>query len=300
MKNTLLVSALAVLLTATGCAKEEAAEYAGQTSEGAIANPTESPAADVSKPSLVSQLRGNTPPSVAPKEVPIRQVIKNGKLEVRVDNVEESEDKAVKLVNGVGGYVDSAESKDLASATPRLTMKVRVPASQFDSVMQSLEGLGVRTSKSVRTEDVTASLVDMGARLKIMLAQEEVYRRMVARATGNQEMIEAQSKLMELRSQIESLQAQHQTMSKLAALSSIELALQQGSEGAVAATADPNWARESWGASLSTLGNVGRVLGSGVIWIGVFAPIWLPGALLLRALARKGHSNPAPKFDVGG
>jgi hypothetical protein len=46
------------------------------------------------------------------------------------------------------------------------------------------------------------------------------------------------------------------------------------------------------------MGNVARLFGAGLIWIVVFAPIWLPALLVARAIWRKGQPNPGPKFDV--
>ena len=200
------------------------------------------------------------------------------------------------LVQEAGGYVDSAESSDLASATPVLTMSLRVPVAKFDATLDQFEKLGARLSKKVSSEDVTATVVDLAARLKIMRTQEEVYRGMLAKARSNQDLIDVQDKLMNLRGTIESLEAQHKSLSQLAALSSIELTLQQSAEGAAAATNDPNWAREQWGSALSALGSAARVGGTVLIWSVVFSPFWIPVVWYARRSANR--HRPAPRFEV--
>lgn len=291
MKHSNIGIGLAVLLAA-GCssqAKEAAGDVVSKSPAEMSGSPTSAPRA---------RLASQEAPAAAPKEVPIRRVIRNGSLTVRVNNVEKAEQKVSDLVAQEGGYVESAQSSDLASATPTLDLKLRIPAESFEKVMAGLEKLGVRLAKTVKSEDVTASIVDMAARLKIMKAQEEVYRNMLAKSSNSQQMIDVQDKLMTLRGSIESLESQHATLSRLAALSAIDLILRQGAEGTVAATADPNWAREAWGGALGTLGNVARVGGSGLIWFLVFAPIWLPTILLLRAFWRRAQPAPGPKFDL--
>lgn len=295
MKHSIVPICFAVLLAAGGCAKsEESADAAAYSSMSGGKARAENPTAN-----LVGAGQNREAPPVAPKEVPQRSVIRNGSLSVRVPNVEKAEDEVVRLVQSAGGYVDSAESSDLASATPILTMKLRVPAPQFDRVMNGLEGLGMRLSKKVSSEDVTSSLVDMNARLKIMRAQEEVYRRLLAKSGSQSEMMDVQEKLMNLRGMIESLESQHKTLSRLAALSSIELTLQQSAEDAAMATSDPNWAKEAWGSATGAIGNVARIAGSFLIWAAVFSPFWIPVLWFARkSLYGKKVATTVPNFDV--
>ena len=59
-----------------------------------------------------------------------------------------------------------------------------MPADRFDSVRQSLSGLGEVESQSIRGEDVSGQLVDYEARLKSLQAQEEALRVLLAAAKG--------------------------------------------------------------------------------------------------------------------
>lgn len=283
---------IAVLLAAAGCSKSEMADSAAGGYTGAPAAEAKSPAGSASQE--------REAPAVAPDKVPQRAVIRNGTLTVRVDNVEKAEDKVADLVQAAGGYVDSAESTDLAGAAPVLTMKLKIPARQFESTLEKLEALGARLAKKVSSEDVTASLVDMRARMKIMKAQEDVYRGFLAKSKNTQEMYDVQEKLMNLRGMIESLEGQEKSLAGLAALSTIELTLQQSAEGMAAATSDPNWAREAWGSSMSALGTLARIGGSGLIWLAVFSPFWLPAAWFLSRRLRLKRPAPGPQFDIAG
>ena len=298
MKHTLSILSFAVLLAASlGCGNSEMASGPADLN-------TASPegAAQATSKADAAESKGNRglASTAATVQMPKRAVIRNGSLAVRVADVEKAEDQVVALVQGLNGYVDSTDSSDLATATPRLQIRIRVPSDQFDKVLDKLEKLGTRLSKKINTEDVTASLADMAARLKIMRAQEDVYRNLLSKSHNTQEMMDVQDKLMALRGTIEGIEAQHRSTSQLATLSTIDLTLQQSSETAAAATNDPNWAKEAWGSATSVLGAAARTVGTAVIWMLVFSPIWLPFAWLVRSALRKGHATAkAPQFDVG-
>jgi hypothetical protein len=213
--------------------------------------------------------------------IPQRAVIRNAGLRLRVRELEKSEGEVVRIVQGVGGYVEGTSSTDLASERPVLTLTARVPVDTFDDVLKRIEQLGVRLSKTVTGEDVTEQLVDLDARLKIMRAQEETYTQLLQRAKDSAEMMQLHEQTMRLRTEIESLAARQKNLSQLAALSKIDITLEQSAQTAVP-VGDPSWASEAWAASTSALMGAVRGIGTLLIWVVVFSPIWLPAILLMR------------------
>lgn len=213
-----------------------------------------------------------------------RSIIRKAELSVRVESVEKAEKAVDKMVNGFGGYVDSAESTDLASDKPSITLTLRVPVGSFDTALDQFEKLGVRLAKTISSEDVTGQLVDLDARLKTLSATEETYRGLLRDTHQLEHVIELQDKLTEVRSQIESMAAQRKALGGLAALSTIALRLEQSAVPAQAPR-DPNWLAQTWGESTSRLGEMLRSLASVGIWLAVFSPIWLP----LLWLGRKSY-----------
>ncbi|AIE88047.1 hypothetical protein OP10G_4679 [Fimbriimonas ginsengisoli Gsoil 348] len=198
-----------------------------------------------------------------------------------MDSVEKAEKTVDKLVAGMGGYVDSATSSDLASEHPSISLTLRVPVGAFDQALDRFETLGVRLSKTIGSEDVTSQIVDLEARLKTMTATEETYRGLLRQTHQLQNVIELQDKLTEVRSQIESMAAQRKALSGLASLSTVTLTLQQSAVPAQA-PADPNWLAQTWGESTSRLGGLMRSAAAIGIWAVVFSPLWAPVLWLLR------------------
>lgn len=208
-----------------------------------------------------------------------RAVIRNGELAVRVENVEKAERQVNAYVASRGGFVVSSDSSDLNEASPSISMKIRIPVADFDAAMLTFEGLGKRLGKKVSGEDVTAQLVDLDARLKIMRAQEDAFRNMLRKASSQSEALDLQTRIMDLRGQIESLAGQRKATSELAALSTIGLTLEGATKGIVD-TEDKGWAQESWNSATNVLGSAVRTIGTLGIFLLVLAPIWLPLGLL--------------------
>lgn len=204
-----------------------------------------------------------------------RQVIRRAEIAIRVPNVESAEREVNALVRGWQGYVESANSSDLATDRPILTMAIRVPVDRFDDGIAKLESLGVRLSKVVSSEDVTGQIVDLDARLSTLRAQEETYRGLLKRSSNLSNVISLQDKLTEVRGTIESMSAQRKTLGGLAALSNISLRLEQDAV-AHAAPKDPNWMAQTWGESTTALGAALRVVVTVGMYLLVFSPIWVP------------------------
>ncbi len=219
-----------------------------------------------------------------------RAVIRNGKLSLKVTEIESAEREIADYVAKIGGYVSSTQTSNLESTIPTIAMKLQVPSNKFDEALRWMESKGRRLEKAISTEDVTAKLVDYAARLRVMKVQEEQMIRSL-QSLRIEDSINLRSELMELRGQIESLSSQRKELSGLAQLSNIELTLvQEAKAGGLAS--DANWMQESWNFSTSMLGGVVRVLGSLGIMMVVFSPIWGPAVYLFARLIK--GSKPKP------
>ncbi len=234
-------------------------------------------------PKLASQ-------NFSPKAVS-RSVIRNGSLTVRVADVEAAERKITAWVTESGGFVSTSDSTNLSEPSPTLNMTLRVPVSRFDAAFQTIENMGARMAKKISGEDVTADAVDLDARLGIMRAQEQSFRNSLARMSDQSGAYDMQTRLMDLRGQIESLTSQRKKLADLATLSTLEVTL-VGSAKGMAQTEDSGWAREAWNSATSALGAVLQVLGSFLIVAIVFCPVWFPvvffGWRAVRKSALKG------------
>jgi len=231
---------------------------------------------------------GATAAPIAPQLASLlthRSVIRKADLTVRVKNVEKGENTIDHIVLDMGGYVDSAQSADLASGNPTMDISLRVPVGQFDTALEKFEALGDRMSKTISSEDVTGQIVDLDARLETMKAQEETYRNLLRAARQLDNVITLQDKLTQVRGEIESMAAQRKTLGGLAAFSTVTVHLLQSAE-AVAPPSDPNWLAQVWGESTTTASSVGRAVTAFLVWLAVFSPFWAPVLVIGWRLVR--------------
>lgn len=223
-----------------------------------------------------------------------RSIIRRGTLMIKVTDLEETKRQAMRYVNQAGGFVEAESSSNLTRSISEIQMTLRVPVGKFEAAMEAFNALGVAMNRSVSAEDITSQVVDLTARLRVMRAQEEVYIGLLKQSKTLKDSMAVQDRLMELRQEIESLDAQLKSQSELASLSTIELTMRTDTKPASDAQ-NAGWAQESWTAATNSLGAVMRDFGRAIIGFAVFAPLWLPVVgLFAWAIRRSGRKPPPP------
>ncbi len=215
-----------------------------------------------------------------------RDVVRQAELSIRVPNIEKSERAVGDIIRNLGGFIEGSETSDLDAVTPQISIKLKVPVDRFDTAILALESQGHRLMKKTSVEDVTGQLVDYEARLEIMLAQEASMRNMLKGSNNYERSVDIQTRIMNLRGDIESLSGQRQALGSRAAMSTISLTLVSEAR-TITDTQDKGWFRESWNTSTSGLVAVGQGLGSVGLFLLVFSPIWMPIVLLVRWVVRR-------------
>lgn len=215
-----------------------------------------------------------------------RNVVKEGSLTIQVDELAKAEKSARRIAETLGGRIDKVDSSDLAAPTASLQMTLRMPVARFELAVEQLEALGNRLSKRVAVEDVTEQIVDMDARVKTMLAQEEVLRNMLRRSGNLSDALTVQNELTRLRGEIESIAAKRKALASQAAFSTLELTLAQKSTAMAHATTDPAWLETSWASAWGAGTAVFRSVVGLLMWLVVFSPVWIVGVLMVRYLVK--------------
>jgi len=264
---------LGFVLAIAGCSSPEA-EYGDSTAKNSYAE-TASPAESsggAEKSKTISQNR------TAPPSEPIkmnRAVIREGKMTVRVKEVEQAERDIVKWINGLGGYVDSSTSQNYGEANPGVVMNLRIPVGHFDQVLDELSQRGKITFKQLSSQDVTEQLIDIAARLKTLRLEEDRYLDLMRQAKGLDQIEAVQGKLSNVRTQIEQIAAKQKSLGELTALSKLELTLTQDAVTTLARTEDKGWANQAWGEATSSAGAFFKGVATMVIWLAVYSPLFL-------------------------
>lgn len=206
-----------------------------------------------------------------PVAAPIEQrIIKTGEITLEVESVAEALGRVRALTAELNGYVGGSQAGTLEESA---TLTLRIPADAFDTMLARLHELDVEViAEATREQDVTGQVVDLEARVDNLRASEASYRELVARAEEVEDILAVQSRLDQVRGEIEQLQAQLDALEGQAALSTLTITLIPRDQPieTQAATWDPGGQLDR---ALASLVGIGQGLFDGLIW---FAIVWLP------------------------
>ena len=128
-----------------------------------------------------------------------------------------------------GGYVSPSGYYNERQAS----LTVRVPASYYRSFLRDVEGAGTVIDMNEYTDDITAAYIDTEARLKSLRLQEERLLSMLSVAGELSDLIEIESKLGEVRYQIESYESVMNTYSTLLSYSTVTVNMREASAAVI-------------------------------------------------------------------
>lgn len=303
----LLVVVLGLLLVA--CGSQAAFQDVGSNLEadrgaaeadGGAAEPAASAAREEAQGALGSG-DGEAPPLAAPIE---QRIIKTGEVTLEVTNVGEALGIVRAMAVELGGYVGGSQAGTLDD---RATLTIRIPAASFEDALARLQGMDAElVAEATREQDVTGQVVDLGARIDNLEASEASYRELVARAERVEDILAVQSRLDQVRGEIEQLTAQLESLEGQAALSTLTVTLVPRATPVATTTAAWDPAAQLDRAIASLVG-IGQGLLDGLIW---FAVVWLPILLVLAVIGlvalrgvlevrRRMPVSPPPATDDG-
>ena len=215
------------------------------------------------------------PPLTAPIE---QRIIKTGEVTLEVANVGEALGLVRAMAVELGGYVGGSQAGTLDD---RATLTVRIPAAAFEDALARLHGMDADlVAETTREQDVTGQVVDLEARIENLEASEASYRELVARAERIEDILAVQSRLDQVRGEIEQLTAQLEALEGQAALSTLTITLVPRATPVATTTAawDPGAQLDR---ALASLVGIGQGLLDGLIW---FTVVWLPVLLVLAVI----------------
>lgn len=214
-------------------------------------------------------------------------IVRTGQLDLQVADLEAAVRDAESAVTAVGGYVAGSQRSgdaDRASAS----IMFRIPAARWTETLDALRKLGEKVlAEQTSSQEVTAQVVDLGARLANLRVTEAALQGIMDRATKIPDVLAVQEQLTGVRQQIEELTAQQQTLENQAALGTLTVNFTPPPAVAVTQVRE-GWdpAREIDQAAAALVGLGQGLAGAGIWLLIVGVPIFLAvGLLALVALA---------------
>ena len=239
----------------------------------------------------VGQPAAGTPAPAAPGEdgasadaTGVREgalIVYTGRLRLEVSDFRPVLESATRLIVDLGGYVAGSEEQNTTSSQAA-SVTYRIPAARWAEALAGLRGLGSRVlNEYTESADVTAEVVDLGARVANLQATEAALQQIMTRAGTIDDVLKVQRELSTVRGQIEQLTASRDHLQEQAAFGTLVVHFDSP---VVAATV----AHEGWqlGAevdrALADLIRITQGLTSIGIWLAIVAlPVLLPLGLVL-------------------
>jgi hypothetical protein len=290
-----LALAAALVITASACsggqrssttalpARAAGTTMAGLPTAGPVAaDPQNLPAAPnttvVGGAAVPSGLGG----AVAPAQA---QVVRNANVVVDVSRgkVPASYDAVANLATANGGFVADSNLSTTQGSAPSARLTLRIPVDHLLSVLAALGNLGKVAQQDQQGTDVTGQLVDLGARIKTLQAEEDATRTLLGRAQAIGDILQIQNQLFNLRTQIEQLNGQQSQLNDKATYATI--AIQVLEAGPASGPTPPPKPRPTLVRAWSLAGhNIVAVLDGAALAVGWVAPVLVVALLALPAL----------------
>ncbi len=156
-----------------------------------------------------------------------RMIVRNGSISLLVEDIPLALDKISQMASTLKGYVVSSQSWR-EDERYYGSVSIRVPAEEFDNVMQQLAAMAVEVkTQSSSTQDVTSEYVDLSSKLKNLEAAEQQLLAIMKQATDIKDVLAVQNELTNVRSQIEQIKGRMQYLERTSATSLITVSLEQ-------------------------------------------------------------------------
>ena len=157
-------------------------------------------------------------------QVTARQIISTAELTIAAESVERAVSRARSIAADLGGFVEQLSSAGGAEP-PRADLTLRVPQPQFFPALERLESLGEVQFRTLGQEDVTAQHIDLSARLKSAMREEQSLLALLERSGSVAEILAVERELARVRAEVERWQGQRNFLERRVELASIRLTL---------------------------------------------------------------------------
>lgn len=166
----------------------------------------------------------------APAPTSTKKIIRDGNLQIKVDDVPKSKAVIDGLLAKYGGYYSSEKyyNQDYAE---NFNLQVRIPADNLDAFVAEVEsGTGEITFKSINARDVTEEFIDLETRLENKRNYLKRYRELLSQAKTINEILEIEEKIRTIEEEIESAEGRLRYLSNQVGFSTLNITLSRTKE----------------------------------------------------------------------
>lgn len=168
----------------------------------------------------------SSPPPLPPretKEVIKKKIIKDGRIGIEVDNLEQTKKQIDSLVVKHGGYYAN-ERLNNSDWQISYNLKIRIPSNSFEKLIGEIEtGGGEIKYKEIDARDVTDQFIDLEIRLENKKNYLKKYNDLLKQAKSVKDILEIEERIRGIEEEIESTTGRLKYLSDLVDYSTLDL-----------------------------------------------------------------------------
>ncbi len=230
-------------------------------------------------------------PDVAPSTSTHRLKSYTASLSMVVKDVAQSLKAIEQAISSRQGFLISSQLSSPEEGAYG-TVSLRVPSSQLQATMDAIKALGVRvTHEAIISSDLTDEYEDIDAKLASLQSTMAKFETILDQADTVEDSMQVQEQLLQLQDRIDGLVGRKQYLEKSSELSLITITIASDELSLPYAPQDTWRPQLVFKQAVRSLVQAARTLINFLIWLGVYALVWVPVLIGLLVFARRRHKT---------
>lgn len=160
-----------------------------------------------------------------------RKLIRNVNLQVETEEFDDLLSTISRKTESLSGYIEESYTYNGSTYYGRgsrnASLTIRIPAERLDDFLSEISEVSNVISRNESVTDVTLQYVDMESHKKALLAEQERLLELIEQAENIEDIITIESRLSEVRYQLESMESQLRTMDNQVSYSTVYLSIEE-------------------------------------------------------------------------
>lgn len=307
---------LALLLVLAGCGSRAANDSPGVAGYGSYNQKSESYKASETLFDTENPMPSPGEPGERDDDAALttdRKLIQTAWMELESRDYAQALAALEQMVTDCGGYIESRSEQGGSLYSSRYNARyasitARIPADKLEAAMGAAGELCNVVSRSTDVADVTESYTDTEARLKTLRLQEERLLEILSKATELSDVLELESRLSDVRYQIESYEATLRNYDSRVSYSTLHITLQEVVEYSIINSPPQTLGQRLSDGFKDSMRMVKNSAENALVWLVTYLPLVLLWAvilavviwLVLRLVRRAQKAGKLPKVSRKG
>jgi len=153
-----------------------------------------------------------------------RKIVKTASISIKTKSYDVFMTELEQKIVQYGGYIEQSQEYNYDNESNRnANMDVKIPADKLEEFIDELALIGTITSKTISSDDITDSYIDVESRINALETEEETLLGILKKAQNLTVVIELQERLSIVRTELESMKAQKKSYDSMVSYSGVSL-----------------------------------------------------------------------------